>query len=52
MLGFPELLTCETSPAFAAGTNLAKNEAPSNAELVNRSPDRVTLRGVLTMSQV
>jgi hypothetical protein len=45
MLGFPELLTFETSPALAAGTNLAKNEAPSNAELVDRNPDRVAPRG-------
>ncbi|MGB6644327.1 MAG: hypothetical protein WBE35_04810, partial [Candidatus Cybelea sp.] len=41
MLGFPELLTFETSPAFAAGTNSVKNEAPSNAELVDRNPRSV-----------
>lgn len=41
ILGFPELLTIETSLAFAAGTDLATNEAPSNAELVDRNPRSV-----------
>jgi hypothetical protein len=52
ILGFPEPLTFETSPAFAAGTNVTTDEAPSNAELFDKNPDQMTLRGVLMMSQV
>src|SRR5579863_1640696 len=51
MLGFAELLTVETSSAFAA-VKLPKNEAPANAALVDRNVERLTLLRVLIMVRV
>ncbi len=51
MLGFAELLTVETSSAFAA-VKLPKNEAPANAALADRNVERLTLLRVLIMVQV
>lgn len=51
MLGLAELLTVETSSAFAA-VKSPKNEAPANAALVVRNVERLTLLGVLFMRQV
>lgn len=51
MLGFAELLTFETSSAFAAVANSPKNEAPTNAALVDRNEERLTLLRVSFMDQ-